>query len=70
MFFTGTSNVTDNATKIYTSFCYDKRTKSSMIHSLMFAIIGLASVSFFIYILYLYIRVLENGHINSNAFTE
>lgn len=32
LYFTGTSNVTDNATKIYTSSCYNKETKSSMIN--------------------------------------
>lgn len=57
-YFSGTSNVTDNTTKIYTSSCYNKETESSRVHSLMFAVIGLTSVSFIIYMVYIYTRVL------------
>lgn len=56
LYFSGTSNVTDNTAKNYTS-CY-KETESSRVRSLMFAVIGLTSVSFIIYMVYIYTRVL------------
>lgn len=68
-YFKGSFNVTDNTTKYYTSPCYNKETKSSRIHSLMLTVIGLTSVSFIIYIVYLYTRVLEKRQKNNSTFT-
>lgn len=67
-YLSGTSNVTDNTTKIYTSSCYNKETESSRVHSLMFAVIGLTSVSFIIYMVYIYTRVLGKRQKNTSAF--
>uniref|UniRef100_A0A8W8M830 Uncharacterized protein n=1 Tax=Magallana gigas TaxID=29159 RepID=A0A8W8M830_MAGGI len=53
-----TSNVTDNTAKNYTSSCYNKETESSRVHSLMVAVIGFTSVSFIVYMVYIYTRVL------------
>lgn len=61
-YFSGTSNVTDNTAKNYTSSCYNKETESSRVHSLMFAVIGLTSVSFIIYMVYIYTRVLKTSN--------
>lgn len=65
--FLGTSNVTDNTAKNYTSSCY-KETESSRVHSLMFAVIGLTSVSFIIYMVYIYTPVLGKRKKNTSSY--
>lgn len=67
LYFSDTSNVTDNTAKNYTSSCY-KETESSRVHSLMFAVIGLTSVSLIIYMVYVYTRVLGKRQTNTSAF--
>lgn len=67
-YFSGTSHVMDNTTKTYTSSCHNKETESRRIHSLMFAVIGLALVSFIIYMVYIYTRVLGKRQTNNSAF--
>lgn len=66
-YFTGTSSVTINTTEYHTSSCYNKN--SSRIHSLMFAVIGLTSVSVMLYIVYFYTRMLEKRQTNTSIFT-
>lgn len=68
-YLSGTSSVTINTTEYHTYSCYNKKTESSRIHSLMFAVIGLTSVSVLIYIVYFYIRMLEKRQTNTGMFT-
>lgn len=66
--FTGFSNITsDNITNINTPICDTKKRPSKGIKMLMFGIIGLTALSFIIYMMYIYTRVLENRRMNTGT---
>lgn len=65
-YFTGVFNITsDNSTDFNSTICDTKKRQSKGMNAIMFGIIGLAAVSFIIYMMYCYARVLENRQVNT-----
>lgn len=63
--FTGFPNVTsDNTSNFNIPFCDFKERQPKVINTLMLGIIGQTALSFIIYMLYLYTRVLEKRQVN------
>lgn len=68
LYFTGVFNITsDNLTISNSTICDTKNRQSKGINTIMLVIIGLAVVSFIIYMMYCYARVLENRHSNTSS---
>lgn len=59
--------MSDNLTDFKSRICDTKKRQSKGINKFMFVIIGLTAVSFIIYMMYWYARVLESRHFNSST---